>query len=325
MPEATRQQQAEDKVLALFGGKPASAQDADDTGDGDDADAQANSAANARGEPQAGAQDTAQQGEAQGAEAGGQESSAQQPEEVEVEIDGERYLMPKRIADKFIHHADYSRKTMDLAEMRRATAGEREVLMIEKAFDQTVAVERQHLAMLDAQIAQYRRVDWQALDTDQLLKARATLDELKQQRAEIDASVKAKREGFDKKLEGVTAEVKAAGQKYIDSKIPQFDDAKKASLFAYGLREGYTRDEMEKLLDPRLVVSLWKAEQWDKLQASKPGITKKAQQSAPAVRPGASSSRLSRVQQLGQAVKTAKTPEAKKQATEAYFTAKFGG
>lgn len=263
--------------------------------------------------------------EPQEAEAKGQEITPAQPEEVEVEIEGEKYLVPRKISDRFIHHADYTRKTMDLAEMRRATAAEREAIVMEKAFDQSTGDERNQLAMLDAQISQYRRVDWQSLETDQLLKARAQLDQLKEARAEIDNSIKAKRAQFDQKVRSVAQEMMTAGEKYIAQRMPEFNDTSKKQLFAYGVGEGYTRDEMEKLSDPRLVISLWKASQWDALQASKPGIKNKAAQAAPTVRPGGTQTKPSRIQQLSKAVKDAKTRDGKTRAAEEYFSAKFGG
>jgi len=305
---------AEQKIVGLFGGepeKPATATpEPKDTPE--------------PGQPEPGAEPTAG-GEPPEAEAAGQEPTPAQPEEVEVEIEGDKYLIPRKIADRFIHHADYTRKTMDLAEMRRATAAEREVLLLDKAFSESTAEVRNEASMLDAQIAQYRRVDWEALDSEQLLKARARLDSLKERRAEIETTIAAERRKFDERLQGITAEARAAGQKYIEQHLPKFDASAKQSLFNYGVAEGYTREEMQKLMDPRLVVTMWKASQWDALQASKPSQLKRAANAAPTVRPGASQPKLSRVQQMNAAVKQAKTPDAKKRATEEFFAAKFGG
>lgn len=309
MPTAQENQQAaEAKIVGLFGGEPDAPKVPDEPGPQVAAPAT---------EPPAG-------DEPPEAEATGQEPTPTQPEEVEVEIEGDRYLIPRKIADRFIHHADYTRKTMDLAEMRRATAAEREVLLLDRAFAESTTEVRNEASMLDAQIAQYRRVDWEALDSEQLLKARARLDSLKERRAEIEATIKAERRKFDEKLQSITAEAQAAGLKYIEQHLPKFDQAAKQSLFSYGIAEGYTREEMGKLMDPRLVVTMWKASQWDALQASKPTTMKKAT-AAPTIRPGASQPKLSRVQQMNAAVRAAKTPDAKKRATEEFFAAKFGG
>lgn len=264
--------------------------------------------------------------EAQGAEATEQEPTQAQPEETEVEIEGEKYMMPKKIADRFIQHADYTRKTQDIAELRRVTLAERETANLEKAFSQTTAPERQQMALLDAQIAQYQGVNWAAIeDTGQLIKMREQLNQLKDMRAGVDASIKAKRTDFDEKIKGMTQEAMAAGLKYIQQHIKGYDEKLQRQLHDYGRAEGYTQDELSKIIDPRIVVTLWKASQWDALKASQPGITKRAASAAPVVRPGATQKTVSRVGQLNKAFKDAKSPKDKKAAAEDYFAARFGG
>lgn len=253
-----------------------------------------------------------------------QEAQAQ-PEEVEVEIEGEKYLVPKKISDRFIQHADYTRKTQDIAEMRRALSAERETVNLEKAFSQAVDAEHKELALLDSHIEQYKKLDWASLETEQLLKARAQFDQIKDRRAEVAEKVSAKRKEFDDKIKQASQEAIDAGKKYIEQRVKGFDESAKKELFAYGLTEGYSRDELDRIVDPRIVVTLWKARQWDNLQASKPAVNNKASQAAPVVRPGSVQRGPSRVQQLAKGIKDAKTSQGKKRAAEDYFTAKFGG
>lgn len=260
---------------------------------------------------------------AQGTEQQGQETAQQQSEETEVEIEGEKYIVPKKIADKFIHHADYTRKTQDIAEMRRALSAEREVATLNKAFDQSVAVEQQNLLMLSAQIEQFRKLDWQAMETEQLLKARASLDQLRDAKAELETSIKAKRADFDQKIKGHVQEAMQAGEKYITQHIKGWNDETKKTLHSYGISQGYTHEEMSKIADPRIVVSLNKARLWDELQASQPGVQKRASQAAPTVRPGATQRQPNKIQQLGKAIKEAKGPTAKRDAAVDYFAAKW--
>jgi hypothetical protein len=253
------------------------------------------------------------------------EDTVQQPEEVEVEIEGERYLVPKKISDRFIQHADYTRKTQDLAELRRATSAERETFSLNKAFDQSVATERQRLAALEEQIEQYKRVDWQSLETEQLLKARAAFDQLKDMRAELADAIKAKRGDFDQRISQHVQEAMQAGEKYISQRIKGFNDDVKNEILSYGTAEGYTKAELDRIMDPRIVVSLHKAMQWDKLQASKPETLNRASQAQPTVRPGASQRPVSRIQSLNKAFTQAKPGKAKENAAVDYFTAKFRG
>lgn len=242
-----------------------------------------------------------------------------QPEEVEVEIDGEKYIVPKKISDRFIHHADYTRKTQDVAEMRRALSAEKEAVQLERAFDKAVETERKQLALIDSQIEQYKKLNWLELEPQQALQARAQYDQLKEMRADMDSSISAKRKDFDGKIKQASEEAIQAGNKYIEQKIKGFDETQKKEIFSYGLNEGYTRDELDRIVDPRIVVTLWKAKQWDSLQASKGQVLNKAAQAAPVIKPGSTQRGPTRVQQLTKNFQQAKGQQAKRLAAEDYF------
>lgn len=248
------------------------------------------------------------------------------PEEVEVEIDGETYLVPKKISDRFIQHADYTRKTQDIAELRRSLSAEREAAAVEKAFANAVDAERKQLDQINGQLEQLKNVNLdEYTDATQLMKLAQYREKLRDAKADAEKSISDKRSQFDTKLKELSAQAIEAGQKYVEQRVKGFDDNAKRELFAYGLNEGYTRDELDRLTDPRITVTLWKAAQWDALQASKPAITKRTAQSAPVVKPGATKPMVSRVQALDKRFKEAKGGDAKRRSLEDLMTAKFGG
>lgn len=265
-----------------------------------------------------------------GAEAGEPgDAPPQQPavKEVEVEIDGEIYLVPEKVSHRFIQHADYTRKTQDIAELRRVTTAERETYAAERQFDQTVAAERKQAALLDAQIEQFKTVDWSKYEAGDLMKLRANLDMLKDARTEVDTSIKAKRSEFDQKLNGIRAESIASGNRYIENHIAGFDQTKRQKLYAYGVSEGYTGPEMDHLIDPRLVVTLWKASQWDELQAAKPGVNKRASNAAPTIKPGAANrnQQATADAQYRKALQGAKSPAEKSKIVQKRLEGKLFG
>lgn len=249
---------------------------------------------------------------------------SQSADEVEIEIEGETYLVPKKIADSIERHADYTRKSQDVAEMRRALTAEREAATLQRAFNDAVAPEQKQLDAIDATIDQFKQLDWSRIeDTAQLLHLRTQLDQLKDTRADLEKSIAKRRGEFEEQIKRATQEATAASRKFVEQKIKGFDDAKRQDLFAYLLTEGYARDELDRLTDPRIVVSFWKARQWDALQASKPSIANRASQAAPVVKPGATKPTPTRIQQLSRAIKDAKSNSGKVRAAEAYFSARF--
>lgn len=257
------------------------------------------------------------------------QEAAPQSEEVEVDFDigGEKkiYRIPKEISDRFIQHADYTRKTQDLAELRRVATAEREALGLQKAFETETVSERQQLTLLDAQIEAYKNVNWGAIeDTRQLIQLREQLNQLKEQRATVDQAIQAKRGKFDEQIKAKVTEAVQSGVKYLQQHIKGFDQKTVQALHEYGQREGYTQQELGGIIDPRLMLTLWKASKWDELQSSQPGITKRAATAAPVVRPGATQKTVTRVQAAAAAINKATTQKGKQQATEDYFAARFG-
>lgn len=258
------------------------------------------------------------------------QGAAPQSEEVDVEFDlgdeKKTYRIPKEISDRFIQHADYTRKTQDIAELRRVTSAEREAINLERAFTQHTQPERQQMAILEAQIDQYKNVNWAAIeDTAQLIRLREQLNQLKDQRATVEGTIKAKRGEFDERIKGVTQEALSAGLKYVQQHIKGYDQKSEKALQDYALSSGFAREEVARVIDPRIIVMLWKASQWDGLQSSKAGVLNKAQQAAPVVRPGATQRQVSSVQRLDKAFKDAKPGKDKAAAAEEYFAHRLGG
>jgi len=263
------------------------------------------------------------QADAPGTEAEGQEPAPAQSEVAEVEIDGEIYQVPVKIKDRFIQQADYTRKTQDIAELRRALTAEQEKLQIGRAFEQATQAERQQAAVLDAQIAQYKAVDWASMSTEDLLRTRAQFDQLRDSRAEIEKAITAKRQEFGQRVQGAQRQALEAGAKYIAQHIKDFGDETQKLLMEYGRGEGYQQEELAKIVDPRLVVTMWKAMQWDRLQASAPGVQNKTARASPVIRPGASIKQPSQKQVLAKRIKEAPTGKAKAAAMEDYFAARL--
>lgn len=248
-----------------------------------------------------------------------QEPTQQEPEVAEVEIDGKTYQVPPEIKDRFIHHADYTRKTQELAEARRVVAAKEQSLQLREAFQQSVSEETSQLKAIESQIQQYAKLDWQQMDVEQLVRTRHQLDQLKDAKAEVEKALKGKQDEFQQKVGKHMQEARESGLKYIQQKIKGFNDEKGKELLSYGVSEGYTQEELSQLMDPRLVVTLWKAAQWDQLQAGKPAITNRASQAAPVIKPGAAQKPVSHKQILQKQIRESKDPKAKARAAEDYF------
>lgn len=248
-----------------------------------------------------------------------QEPTPAEPEVAEVEIEGELYQVPAKIKDRFIQHADYTRKTQELAEARRSLAAKEQVVQLQAAFHQSVKDEMTQLASIESQMSQFQKLDWQTMDTDQLVRTKHQLDQLRDAKSELEKNLQAKGADFQKRLQEERQKAIDAGLKYVQQKVKTFNDATAKELVNYGVSEGYTQDELSQLVDPRVIVTMWKAQQWDKLQASKPSITNKASQAAPVIKPSATPKQVSHKDVLTKQIRESKDPRAKARAAEEYF------
>ncbi len=123
-------------------------------------------AAAAETEEQAEPQDGAEGGG--GEEGEGGEGQEQADETDEVELDGKKFRIPKAVRPAVMMHADYTRKTQELAEQRKAWEAEQTK---QAEFMEVHSKDLGQLYSLDSQLAQYQNLDWGQLWQDDPVRA----------------------------------------------------------------------------------------------------------------------------------------------------------
>lgn len=124
--------------------------------------------------------------ENEGDEAG--EGTEPEPELVEVEFNGKVYKIDPELKSGLMMQADYTRKTQEVAEMRKTV--EARQAEAEQAFNvsQEVLEGRAALMNIDAQLQQYQNVNWQQLESEDPLGAMShwrQFNQLKEQRGQV--------------------------------------------------------------------------------------------------------------------------------------------
>jgi len=113
--------------------------------------------------PETPASDTGSQDEAlqsdleQGAEG---DEGEQEEETEEIEYSGAKYRIPKPLKAGFMMQADYTRKTQEVAEHRRAIEEQRETFSKEMEARRASLKDEGQLAVMDDTLEQYQKVDW---------------------------------------------------------------------------------------------------------------------------------------------------------------------
>jgi hypothetical protein len=238
-----------------------------------------------------------------------------QPALEEVEFEGAKYQLPPSIKSALMRQQDYTQKTQQVAERERMVALQIHRQQLDHTFQQSVGTEVQALSELEAAIKQYNNVDWQALDTDSLVKTRHALDMLKERREEVKKKVDEKRGQFEYAVQEINKKNLQHANQYLQKAIPKWGPEVQKDLMSYGQSLGYTDVELGSIRDPRTILALYRAQQWDKLQSGKTIAAKRATGVPPVLKPGAAKPAPSQATQYADTVKQlhqAKDPERKK-------------
>lgn len=251
------------------------------------------------------------------------------PEELfEIEADdGEKYRVPPKLRDAFLRQQDYTRKTQEVAELRRQAALTAEAIQAQTQFQQSVAQDQAELFKVQQDIERFKAFDWSALDTDQYVRFKHQLDSLKERAQEINSTISGKAQQFSQWQQQHKANLTQQGQQYLRSQIPNWGAEHVNDAARMALEVGYTNDEVSNVYDPRFVRLAWEAAQYRKLQSGKTAAVRTAQKAPPVIKPGSSDPAMSeRARQMNWAkqMKQAKSPTEKRSLAEARMAKFFG-
>lgn len=82
----------------------------------------------------------------------------------EVDYEGAKYKVPKPLKEALLRHSDYTRKTMELAEQRRALEADKSVIERAKALTAAEIKASVRLDQVGTELAQFQNIDWKVLD-----------------------------------------------------------------------------------------------------------------------------------------------------------------
>jgi hypothetical protein len=207
------------------------------------------------------------------------------PEYEEVEYEGELYQVPPKLKEGIIRHQDYTRKTQEVAEQRRMVEYKQKELMLaesDRKFSEAARTETSELAQIDAQLRQYSAVDLRQLSMEDAFRVKMEVDTLKEKRQALDSTLQQKYQQWQQEVQKSHQELIQHGLEAVKKAIPNFSADTVKEIQEAAVRDGYSESEVQSILDPRYVKTLWKAAQYDKL-VSQRNNGKAAVQKAPPI------------------------------------------
>jgi len=192
--------------------------------------------------------------------------------------------------------ADYTKKTTEVAEQRKAVEAERKAIEEAKYARDTYAQRLQ--AIEEFIVSQTPNEDLNYLKENDPIGYAVKVAELSEKKEQL-AAIRAEQARIAQVQQSETAramqERVAQEAQKLTQILPEFSDPAKgenlrSEIRNYGKSLGFTDEELSSVYDSRHVVTLHKAMMYDKLQKSKPAVTKKVSEAPKMLKAGSSTS-----------------------------------
>jgi hypothetical protein len=213
------------------------------------------------------------------------ENDGAEPDTFELELDGQVHTLPAALKGAFLRQADYTRKTQELAEHRRALEAERAAVAERARAHEGASQDRVRLAALDHQIAEFEGVDWRAFahhDPQQAETLWRSYEGLAHARAQLATAVAHHEYGRQLQAAREAADAMAETGRVLSREIDGWSPELAGKLTDYARSHGVTLEELQNAADPRIWKILHKA------YAAEQADQREAAARAPDIRPAVS-------------------------------------
>jgi len=214
------------------------------------------------------------------------------PEIFTVKVDGKEVEVTLDELQKgYSRTQDYTRKTQQVAEARKAAEAELQAIRAER---------EQYAQLLGALSEQVKtaadpKIDWDRLyneDPIEYVRQREVMRENREKAAAIQAEQQRLAEISQKEQMAQFQAVKAKESDALLEALPTWKDpakakAEKAMLVEFGQKMGFTPQELGNIYDHRVVLALRKAALYDQMQAKRQGIKPVVNNGPKPAKPGA--------------------------------------
>lgn len=196
---------------------------------------------------------------------GDEQEEEGQIETEEVEFNGKKYAVPKELAPNLMMQSDYTRKTQEVAELRKETEADRASWQQQRQIQEQLFSEKAELHQIEKRLGAFRNVNWQAWQAQDANGAQAALAEYTQLR---DAA-----QNLGGHIQGRQAELASQAEQSTVARLNKavealskpdpklgwdgkFDTVKREQLSSFGREIGFTEDELAGTDHPLMIKTL---------------------------------------------------------------------
>jgi hypothetical protein len=212
----------------------------------------------------------------------------------DFEWEGHQFRVPESLTKAVMLNKDYTQKTQELSRSREAIEqlqAMNEARQSEIAFVSSIANEQQELGIIDQYLKQIQSIDWSKLSSEQMMRQKIELDQIRDRRVALADSINGKRSKFASDLQARIKDLRGKSKEQASKSIEGFTEETDQTIRNYAKSEGLSEREIDNLLlDPRAYRLFWKAKQFDDIKANAARGGKQAPSGV--VRPGVAGERM---------------------------------
>ena len=227
-----------------------------------------------------------------------QQDEQEEPQKFRVKAAGEeREVTLDELIKSYQLGTDYTKKSQAVAEERKVVEAERQRIEEARHLRDTYAERLQIIEQMLNQQPETEDLDY--LKENDPIGYAVKVAELSQREKQL-AQVQAERQRIAQQQQQeqqeqfghvIQAEARKLAEVIPEYADPQKGEAMRRELRQFGMKAGFSEQELASVYDSRHVLTLYKAMQYDKLQAAKPGITKKVAEAPKVMKSGVSQPR----------------------------------
>lgn len=211
-----------------------------------------------------------------------EEQSTEDEDELEEDLDGVKVRGKKEALEKLkaerLMQADYTRKTQEVAEQRKAIEAAQQQFEAQRQFEQQNLEIVADMRAIDRELMQLQQVNLHQLsdqDPVQAQKLMVRMQQLQTLRGQAAQALTHRHQQFTQAQQQEAARQMEEGHRVLQREIPGWGPELAQKLSAYALANGYTQREVEAIRSPAMVRSLYREYQ---LSEAKKQATKRTPQ-----------------------------------------------
>jgi hypothetical protein len=188
----------------------------------------------------------------------------------EVEYEGKQYKVPKDLKDAVLRQADYTRKTQEVAEQRRALEAQQVQFQQAAQIQAQLQQEYAQVATLQSRLAQYEGVDWTRFSEDDPVAAQKAFFEytkLKDAVIGAQSQLQQRQHALVEEHRAYRDKLIQEGRQALARDIKGWSPELGEELVKYATSQGIGEVEVRSTVSPAHLKILNKARLYDQLMA----------------------------------------------------------